>query len=72
MKDWNCNVLGVERYLNYLQWSHQKEFYLSERKPWFVDNQLAGFVKSFDNLSTVTVLNAGHEVPPLFFFLIVF
>ena len=33
------------------------------RGPWYVDGQVAGFVKQFDLMDLVTVKGSGHMVP---------
>ena len=61
--DLNCNVLGVDNYLNAMNWTGSADFYTAPRVNWFVDNSLAGYARSYGNLTNVVVRNAGHEVP---------
>ncbi|MQJ93352.1 hypothetical protein EI018_25365 [Escherichia coli] len=39
------------------------EFLAAERKIWRVNEELAGYVQKWGNLSHVVVLGAGHLVP---------
>ena len=61
--DLNCNVLGVDNYLNLLPWSDFNKWYTSPRVMWNVDGTLAGYARNLDNLTNLVVRNAGHEVP---------
>ncbi|RLN53305.1 hypothetical protein BBJ29_000470 [Phytophthora kernoviae] len=58
-----CNNLGVGRIIDRLAWTDTAKYRVAKRQPWFVDNQVAGLVKSAGNMSYVVVLNAGHLVP---------
>jgi vitellogenic carboxypeptidase-like protein len=60
--DLNCNVLGVDNYLNLLPWSDFNEWYTAPRVFWKVDNVLAGYARSLGNLTNLVVRNSGHEV----------
>jgi len=61
--DLNCNIAGVEAYLEQLSWPHAKEFYNAPRYSWYTNGALSGYARSYDNLSNVVIRNAGHEVP---------
>ncbi|KAF9007860.1 Alpha/Beta hydrolase protein [Cyathus striatus] len=61
--DFSCNWLGNEAWINALDWSGQKDMLAAEKKPWIVDGQKAGKVRSAKGLSFVTVDGAGHMVP---------
>jgi len=66
--DLNCNLWGVDQYLDLLDWPYQKEFYTAPRVLWNVQGQLAGYARSLGNLkgpslTNLIVRNAGHEVP---------
>jgi carboxypeptidase C (cathepsin A) len=61
--DLNCNIAGVDAYLEAMQWKDHMKWYQSPRIQWHVGKQLAGYAKTYANLTTVVVRNAGHEVP---------
>jgi len=66
--DMNCNLMGVEAYLNAMDWPYKKQFYTAPRGLWNVDGKVAGYARTFGQLSTssltnLVVRNAGHEVP---------
>lgn len=50
-------------YLKNLKFSAASEYKTAERHKWYVDNQLAGYVKQAGNLTEALVRNAGHMVP---------
>ncbi|XP_041375528.1 lysosomal protective protein-like [Gigantopelta aegis] len=61
--DMACNFLGDEWFVDSLGLKM-----IAERKPWFFiqkddTKQVAGYVKTFTNLTLVTVRGAGHMVP---------
>ncbi|XP_078688786.1 lysosomal protective protein-like [Branchiostoma floridae x Branchiostoma belcheri] len=56
--DMACNFLGDQWFVESL-----KQPVLAARKPWTYNNQVAGFIKQFQNLTFVTVKGAGHMVP---------
>ncbi|GIY64714.1 lysosomal protective protein [Caerostris darwini] len=56
--DMACNFLGDEWFTYNLGLKVTKEF-----TPWKVDKQIAGFFKSYGNLTFVTVKGSGHMVP---------
>ncbi|KAL1491742.1 hypothetical protein ABEB36_012293 [Hypothenemus hampei] len=53
----------TENYLQNLQFSGANEYKTAARYPWYVDQELAGYVKQAGNLTEVLVRNAGHMVP---------
>ncbi|XP_071508716.1 lysosomal protective protein-like [Diadema antillarum] len=53
-----CNFLADQWFMKDLQLTE-----VNPRRPWKVDNQVAGFVHQFSNASFVTVKGAGHMVP---------
>ncbi|KAG8196084.1 hypothetical protein JTE90_007824 [Oedothorax gibbosus] len=56
--DMACNFLGDEWF------SHNLGFkVLADFKPWKFNDQIAGFVKSYKNLSYLTIKGSGHMVP---------
>jgi len=67
--DMNCNIAGVEAYLDSMEFSGKEEFYDAPRKSWKVNGKLAGYARHWGNLANgssltnLVVRNAGHEVP---------
>jgi carboxypeptidase C (cathepsin A) len=60
--DWICNWIGNERWTLDLQWSGREEFVKEELRPWTVNGEKVGLVRSKNGLSFVTVDAAGHMV----------
>ncbi|XP_044731481.1 venom serine carboxypeptidase [Chrysoperla carnea] len=50
-------------YLKNLNFNGANEYKTAPRKLWYVDSELAGYVKTAGNLTEVLVRNAGHMVP---------
>nr|CAD7431631.1 unnamed protein product [Timema monikensis] len=46
-----------------LEFTSREEYLSAERHKWFVDGELAGFVKKGGNLTEIMVRGAGHNVP---------
>ena len=44
-------------------WSGASSYYESENMPWSSNGEVAGYLKSVDNLRLFTMRNAGHTVP---------
>jgi len=67
--DMNCNLVGVESYLDALEFAGREAFYNAPRAGWFVNGALAGYARSWGKLKSgpsitnLIVRNAGHEVP---------
>jgi vitellogenic carboxypeptidase-like protein len=55
-------TLSLNMY-NALQFSAAEEYRNASRWPWYVDGQLAGYVKTAGKFTEVLVRNAGHSVP---------
>ncbi|XP_011266007.2 venom serine carboxypeptidase isoform X1 [Camponotus floridanus] len=53
----------TENYIQKMKWSGAYKYAKAPRKLWKVENELAGYVKTVDNLTEVLVRNAGHFVP---------
>ncbi|CAK9812743.1 Venom serine carboxypeptidase [Anthophora plagiata] len=53
----------TENYLQQLKWPGAEKYKAAQRKQWWVENELAGYSKTADNLTEVLVRNAGHMVP---------
>lgn len=59
-------IIGYPLTLNFLQqlkFDGSDEYKNSQRKQWYVNNELAGYIKKAGNLTEVLVRNAGHLVP---------
>ena len=54
--------MSVSMY-NSLNFSAAGEYRNATRVPWYVDGELAGYMKSAGNFTEVLVRNAGHMVP---------
>ncbi|KAI5055784.1 hypothetical protein GOP47_0029305 [Adiantum capillus-veneris] len=54
---------GSELWMRNLNWTDIKAFWKSERKVWKVNEVLAGYTRSLNNLMHVVVTGAGHQVP---------
>lgn len=50
-------------FLNHLNFSGAEEYKKAKRNPWYVGDDVAGYVKYAGNLIEVQVRNAGHMVP---------
>ncbi|KAK9879924.1 hypothetical protein WA026_008428 [Henosepilachna vigintioctopunctata] len=50
-------------WLEKLQFSNAEEYKTARRGTWYVNNEIAGFVKVAGNLTDLLVRNAGHMVP---------
>ena len=46
-----------------LKWSGTKNFKKAKRQIWKVEQDVAGYVRSYGNLTEIMVRNAGHFVP---------
>jgi carboxypeptidase D len=59
-----CNHVGNEKALDHLEWKHQSEFLLAEGYAWASsDGNIAGYIRAYENLLFLKVLNTGHMVP---------
>ncbi|KNC48879.1 serine carboxypeptidase [Thecamonas trahens ATCC 50062] len=62
-----CNYLGVQAWMDDLQWSGQSGYNAASYKPWsYKENgqtKVGGSYKAFGNFSYVSVEEAGHMVP---------
>mmetsp|Transcript_19304 Transcript_19304/g.49509 ORF Transcript_19304/g.49509 Transcript_19304/m.49509 type:complete len:452 (-) Transcript_19304:767-2122(-) len=56
--DMACNFLGDEEMVASLG-----RDVTSDHRPWYLDNQVGGFTKSYDDITFITVRGAGHMVP---------
>nr|CAD7580265.1 unnamed protein product [Timema californicum] len=46
-----------------LEFTSREEYLSAERHKWYVDGELAGYVKKGGNLTEIMVRGAGHNVP---------
>ena len=61
-----CATLGVDAWLDKLQWSGLAEFQALQPYPLHAskaNRNTAAFVKHYQNLMMFTVMNAGHMIP---------
>jgi carboxypeptidase D len=70
-----CNHVGNEKALDHLEWEHQSEFMLAKGYAWASSSAssdgnniaipvpIAGYIKQYENLLFLKVLNSGHMVP---------
>jgi vitellogenic carboxypeptidase-like protein len=61
--DFRDGILSQNEWIKSLSWTHQDEYLKSRREPWFIKEDLAGYVTAFQNLIRVEVLNCGHLCP---------
>jgi len=65
INDLICNHVGNENALENLQWNHLMEYQTSKRYGWKSQSidKLGGYMKGYQNLSFLKILNSGHMVP---------
>ncbi|KAJ7530770.1 hypothetical protein O6H91_14G018300 [Diphasiastrum complanatum] len=56
-------VASSEEWMRTLTWHGREAFFETQRSLWWVGKTLAGYWRSFDTLSHVVVVGAGHQVP---------
>lgn len=56
----NCNIAGVESYLDRLEFPGKEDFYGAARKSWKVDGQLAGYARQ-----VMTSSDATQNIPDI-------
>lgn len=49
---------GTLQWINQLNWNVTEEW-----RPYFLNDQVAGFTEAYDGLTLITVHGAGHMVP---------
>ena len=59
-QDLLCCHTGTDLLLESMKWSKADEWKNAERGVWMVDDRKAGYTKTLDNLTFVTVYNSGH------------
>ena len=60
-----CNHVGNEEAVENIEWEYQTSYQKSERYGWksISTGEIGGYMKEFNNLMYLKVLNAGHMVP---------
>jgi cathepsin A (carboxypeptidase C) len=61
--DFICNWLGNKHWALKLDWQHKTEFNDAEEKPYMVNSQEAGKLRSDNGFSFLQIYGAGHMVP---------
>ena len=59
----DSNFLSTQRWLSEMNWAYKKQFNKAKRCVWYTGNQVAGYAKTSNGLTQVTVRNAGHLAP---------
>jgi carboxypeptidase C (cathepsin A) len=62
-RDMSTCAQGSEMVLDGMDWSGAEGWKTGQRALWMVDDQVAGFAKSYKGLEFVVVYNSGHLVP---------
>ena len=62
-RDLSVNAQGSERLLDDMVWSGSEGWKTTKRYLWMVNNEVAGYAKSYKNLDFIIVYNSGHLVP---------
>lgn len=55
--------VGLRKLVNTLRWAGAEDFGKARQELWKVDDDVAGYIKSFENLSYLFMRNAGHSAP---------
>ncbi len=61
--DAECGVASNEAWVNKMAWPGHLGYKYAERELWKRDEEVLGYKKSHNGLSTVIVRNAGHMLP---------
>ncbi len=59
----DSNFLSTNLWLAQMKWAYIKEFNQAIRCPWFLEKNVAGYAKTAQGLTQVTIRNAGHLAP---------
>jgi hypothetical protein len=62
-RDLTTNLQGSEMVLDGMVWSGHSAWRRANRYLWMVNENVAGYVKTYKNLDLLLVLNSGHLVP---------
>eukprot|EP01132_Coremiostelium_polycephalum_P000868 gene868-1086_t len=61
--DFIVNVVGVEKWVRKMRWTHRANFNKSPHQPYFANpNEIGGYYQTYKGLSLVKINNAGHFV----------
>jgi len=63
MNDYICNWVGGDDWTTAMPWSGQNQFNANNFTDWHVAGKVAGYAKSYKNLTFLKVVDAGHMVP---------
>ena len=65
VNDLICNHVGNEIAVENFRWNHQKEYQNAQRYGWKAPSkgQLGGYMKEYENLMYLKILDSGHMVP---------
>jgi carboxypeptidase D len=64
MNDLICNHVGTEvMLLNLPHYSKRNDYLDAQRYSWSFQSKVVGYIKEYENLSYLKVLNSGHMVP---------
>eukprot|EP00605_Chrysophyceae_sp_TOSAG23-4_P000457 GSChrysophyteH1.ASY1.ANO1.515.1 assembled CDS len=58
-----CNHLSTESVLMDMQWTGSEGWRMAKSGVWVVDKSPAGYIKQFNNLQSLVVMDSGHMVP---------
>jgi carboxypeptidase C (cathepsin A) len=61
--DMDCNFMGTDAWLSGLKWEGSGQFLSAQRAPWYVNKQLAGYIRSYAKVTQLVFSGAGHMVP---------
>lgn len=65
--DMVCNHVSNEKWLDMLPWEHTEKWMAADRYAWVAPSeekgQVSGYMREYDNLLFLKVMNAGHMVP---------
>ncbi|CAN5428515.1 peptidase S10 [soil metagenome] len=59
----DCNFMGTDRWLNALHWHGHRDFAAAHTCIWRVNNEVAGYAKTYQGLTLVKVRGTGHLAP---------
>jgi vitellogenic carboxypeptidase-like protein len=61
--DFIVNSPSAENWIAKLKWSGQQEYLVANKTNWHFGGEVAGSVRSYDNLTQLVINKAGHMVP---------
>jgi carboxypeptidase C (cathepsin A) len=61
--DFIVNSPGIATMISALNWSGVSSFESAQRKVWMVDQKVAGYIQSNQNLTFTLIVDAGHMAP---------